>query len=48
MLVIGKILDTATDFAESTNFAFAVAFTLVNCYPLHTRTGAIVGRLTSA
>jgi hypothetical protein len=37
-----KMLDTVTDFAESTNFAFTVAFTLVNCEPLHTRTGAIV------
>src|SRR3984893_2503285 len=37
-----KMPDTATDFAESTNFAFAVAFTLVNCDPLHTRTDPIV------
>jgi hypothetical protein len=37
-----KMLDTATDFAESTNFAFAVTFTLVNCGPLHTRSGRIV------
>src|ERR1700722_16463209 len=37
-----KMLDTATDFAESTNFAFTVAFTLVNRDPLHTRTDPIV------
>src|SRR3984957_1586626 len=37
-----KMLDSASDFAESTNFAFAVAFTLANCVPLHTRTGPIV------
>ena len=42
MLVIGKILDTATGYAESANFAFAVAFTLVNRDPLHTRSGPIV------
>src|ERR1700761_6258813 len=42
MLVIGKMPDTATDFAELTNFAFAVVFTSVNCAPPHTRTGPIV------
>jgi hypothetical protein len=36
------MLDTATDFAESTNFAFTVAFTLVIRDPLHTRTDPIV------
>jgi hypothetical protein len=36
------MLDTATDFAESTNFASAVAFTLINCGPLHTRSGPIL------
>jgi hypothetical protein len=36
------MLDSASDFAESTNFAFAVAFTFVNGVPLHTRTDPIV------
>src|ERR1700689_102179 len=36
------MLVSASDFAESTNFAFAVAFTLVNCVPLHTRSSPIV------
>lgn len=37
-----KILDTATRYPDSANFASAVAFTLVNCDPLHTLSGPIV------
>jgi hypothetical protein len=42
MLVIGKNAGYRDGLAESTNFAFAVTFTLVNCGPLHTRSGPIV------
>jgi hypothetical protein len=42
MLVIGKNTGYRNGYAESPNFALAVAFTLVNRGPLHTRSGPIV------
>jgi hypothetical protein len=42
VLVIGKNTGYRNGYAKSVNFAFAVAFTLVNRDPLHTRSGPIV------